>query len=111
MVPGVSQGHTTGDPEDDGDFSLTFSPFALTAAGSSFFVAPVPFYLEIVVDGVFRSFDPTTLGAPLFSTTTDGVAEGVFAVVPEPATLTLLGMGLLGARFARRRKNQAPTAI
>jgi hypothetical protein len=108
LVPFVSQGHTTSDPEDDGDFSLTFQPFTLTLLGTQYFIAPNPFYMTVTVDGVFRSFVPSAN----LNQTIDGVAEGVFAsaAVPEPASMTLLGLGLAGAAAARRRRQRANQA-
>lgn len=82
------------------DFSTTNDvPFSSANASNQFFNGAALFNRNIgLVNGVT---------GPDFQFQTD--ANGVFAVnvIPEPATLTLLGLGLLGSAAARRRQQKA----
>jgi hypothetical protein len=84
-----------------GDFGLLFNPFSLTALGSTFFTQPVPFYMEAVLKGQFNTFNPNAANQ-----TINGSADAFFAAVPEPASMTLFGLGLLGSVLRARRKKQ-----
>lgn len=81
-----------------GAFDLTFEDFQLTTEGADYFVSPDPFHMRVVVDGDFDEF----VVAPGNIVVT-GDVSAVFAV-PEPATLSLIGLGLLGAGFSSRRR-------
>ena len=82
-----------------GWFKQTTS-FNLTSDGEGYFIAPVPFYQWSLQTGQFNDIvaDPAA-GAQ----TINGSMDAIF-VVPEPASLALFGIGLIGAGLSRRKR-------
>ncbi|MBB6134266.1 hypothetical protein HD842_002408 [Massilia aurea] len=79
--------------------------FNLTGPGANFFVSPNPFYNLSFQSGQLTRFSPTA--TQTITGSLDVVFEGQPSEVPEPASVGLLGLGMLGLYAARRRNKKA----
>ena len=95
---GVGSGNLNGPP---GAFNIDFSDFTLTPFGSTFFTAPVPFYISVRVNGDYDAVTPVAAFPGTINITGD--VSAVFQTVPEPSTVALFGLALVGLGLARRR--------
>lgn len=75
------------------------STFTLTEAGRQYFVAPNPFYNTSFQSGQLNNFSPSSVQR------INGSMDVVFGnTIPEPASVALVGLGLMGLSLSRRRK-------
>lgn len=80
-------------------FDFDFLDFSLTADGDQYFVSPQPFSMMVNVNGDFDTFSQS--GEQIIR----GDVSAQFYDVPEPSTLAVLGLGLLGLGATGRRKS------
>jgi len=100
LVPPGSEGF----PEGGGTFSLVFGDLLLSPFGQLYFPSMAGLSLTAISSGDFNFFTPTGT-----QTVTGDLSVGFEGTaVPEPLTLSLFGMTLLGTGIvARRRRNAA----
>ncbi len=84
-------------PGIGGFFDLVFDDFTLTDDGKGYFVSPTPFSLRVNVDGDFDNF--LVVGTQNI----DGDVSAQF-LVPEPGSLILAGLALLGLGVSSNRR-------
>ena len=82
-----------------GAFLAVWDDFTLTLEGEDYFISPRPFHLIAEATG---DFDQDNFGPGTFDLTGD--VSAVFRPVPEPSTIALMGLALVGLGVAARRR-------
>lgn len=99
----------TGIVADPGAYEIVWRDFLLNdgPGGVDYFIDPDPFYLRVLVDGDFDEFTPALsnyVPGTEMTFNVRGDVSAVFQTVPEPGSLALIGLALLGMSTVRRRK-------
>lgn len=87
-----------------GAFLNSTTTYANTTAGDAFFFDPSPFY-NLAFNAFINTGPGVTINATHVAITANGGVD--FNRVPEPATLALLGMGLIGMGVSLRKRKAA----
>lgn len=106
LVPGQGLAHVFGGLAN-GDFDTILNA-TLTPAGLAYFIDPTPFFSIENFGGNTQTFQITNGDLVTgFTASAAGAGLELFlaAAVPEPGTIALIGIGLLGMCLPRRRLN------
>lgn len=89
----------------NGDFDTLLNLSLVAPAGQSFFSDPDPFFPLEALGGNTETFTGGSL-TESFVATADGGGLELFVAgeIPEPGTLALLGLGMMGMGFINRRR-------
>lgn len=85
-------------------FDFNFLDFDLTDEGDQYFISPMPFSVTVKVNGDFDSFEQTGTQITRGDVSAQFENAGGVTEVPEPSTIAVMALGLLGLGAARRRK-------
>ncbi|MDT0593619.1 flocculation-associated PEP-CTERM protein PepA [Glaciecola petra] len=86
-------------------FFVGSDTFELTAAGSSFFIEPQPFYDMVFSDGnISDLFSEVDFGSLATGQIQEFTSQADVTFVPSPTTTAILGLGILGLCLSRRAK-------